>query len=67
MKKLTTPQDELLKKLQLYMTKISPMKYDHLKALSEFKTFDSTFNALLNKGYVKHFKLGQGENTFILS
>jgi hypothetical protein len=67
MRKPTPVQAELLEILKKYMTKVSPMKYESLKALSEFKSFDSSFNALLDKGHVKHYQLGQGENTFILA
>ena len=67
MRKLTDSQIKLYDVLKLYMTKISPMHYDNLKNLSEFKTFDSTFNALLTKNYVKRYKLGNGENTYILT
>ncbi len=66
MKKLTTTQTELYNKLKLYMTTTEPMHYDKLKNLCEFKTFDSTFNALLNNGYVKRFKEGNGENTYLI-
>ena len=64
---ITTNQIKLYKILLTYMTKISPMHYDSLKALSEFKTFDNSFNALLHKGYVKRFKEGDGQNTYILT
>ena len=64
---MTPTQRNLLKLLQKYMTKISPMQYTTLKILTEFKTFDSSFNALLNKGYIKRFKKGDGQNTYILT
>jgi hypothetical protein len=67
MKKLTPPQNNLYNILLRYMTFKSPMQYDKLKNLSEFKTFDSTFNALLNKGHVQRFKEGNGQNTYILT
>lgn len=63
----TISQINLYKILLKYMTVSSPMHYDKLKALSEFKTFDSSFNALLNKGYIKRFKEGNGQNTYILT
>lgn len=66
-KKLTLTQSDLYSILLKYMTYTSPMKYDNLKALSEFKTFDNTFNALLNKGHVQRFNEGDGNNTYILS
>jgi hypothetical protein len=64
---MTQTQINLYNILLLYMTTKSPMLYDSLKALTEFKTFDSTFNALLNKGYVKRFKEGNGVNDYILT
>lgn len=66
-KKMTVSQSNLYTILLKYMTYTSPMKYDNLKNLSEFKTFDSTFNALLNKGHVRRFKEGDGQNTYILT
>lgn len=67
MKNLSENQQILLIKLKLYMTHKQPMQYDRLKALCEFKTFDATFNALLNKKYVKRHILGDGNNTYILN
>lgn len=64
---MTPTQKNLYSILQKYMTTVSPMHYDKLKNLCEFKTFDATFNALLNKGYVKRFKEGDGKNTYILT
>ncbi|MFT6125872.1 MAG: hypothetical protein ACJAVA_000314 [Flavobacteriaceae bacterium] len=66
-KKLTVPQNNLYTILLKYMTFTNPMNYANLKNLSEFKTFDSTFNALLNKGHVQRFKEGDGQNTYILT
>jgi len=67
MKKLTAVQGRLYEKLLVYMTTKSPMKSDHLKNLTEFKTFSSSFNALLSKGWVKRYKEGDGNNTYILT
>jgi len=64
---MTTNQKNLFKLLKLCMTKVSPMHYDKIKALTEFKTFNNSFNVLLNKGYVKRFAGGNGENTYILT
>ena len=67
MKTLTDAQSNLLNKLNLYMTSKAPMHYDRLKILCEFKSFDSTFNALYKKGYVKRYKEGNGENTYVIN
>jgi predicted transcriptional regulator len=64
---MTPTQKNLLELLNIYMTKTSSMYYDNLKALTDFKTFESTFNALLNKGYIKRFNEGNGQNTYILT
>ena len=66
-KKLTSTQNNLYIILLKYMNYTSPMEYDNLKKLSEFKTFDSTFNALLHKGWIKRYKEGDGQNTYILT
>lgn len=67
MKTLTDTQNELYTLLKMYMTTVQPMHYDRLKNLCEFKTFDSTFNALLSKGYIKRYNEGDGDNTYILA
>jgi hypothetical protein len=64
--KLTEVQTNLLNKVKLYIGKNSPMAYDRLKILCEFKSFDSTFNVLLNKGYVKNHKTNDFTNQFKL-
>lgn len=70
MAKLTPVQKELLRELKLYMSDSNPMSFDELKSLTNCKSFDSTFNALLFKGYVDHapevnFRANRG-NDFIL-
>jgi len=64
---MTPTQKALLDKLNIYMTTKSPMHYDNLKNLCEFKSFDSTFNALLSKKHVIRFNEGDGNNTYILN
>ena len=66
LKALTQPQTELYNLLKLYMTTTQPMHYDNLKNLCDFKTFDSTFGALLNKKYVKRHCEGDGQNTYVI-
>ena len=70
MKKLTSTQKGLLKKLYLYKyvkNSTGVFKYDDIKAVCEFKSFDNTFNALLFKGYLKHFASNDFSNKFILT
>lgn len=67
MKKLTGAQEALLKELHKYMSANNPMKYDTLKAICECKTFDSTFNALLEKGRVERVETNDFSNQFRLA
>jgi hypothetical protein len=70
MKTLSGPQKMLLDKINLYKyvgNYTGIFKYDDMKKLCEFKSFDSTFNALLDKGYLKHFATNDFSNKFILS
>jgi hypothetical protein len=64
---LTDKQSALHTILLTYMTTSQPMHYDRLKSLSEFSSFDATFNALLVKGHIKRHKEGDGNNTYILT
>ena len=68
MKTLTEPQKILLEKIKLYKyvkNSTGIFLYDDMKAVCDFKSFDGTFNALLHKGYVKHFSTMADQNTFI--
>jgi len=70
MKKITETQKELLKKIQLYKyikNNNGIFNYNDMKQICNFKTFDNTFNALLNKGYLKHFATNDFNNKFILT
>jgi hypothetical protein len=70
MANLTESQKTLLEKIKLYKyvgNYTGIFKYDDMKKLCEFKSFDSTFNALLNKGYLKHFATNDFNNKFILT
>jgi len=65
-RKLTAPQSDLFEILKKHMSTDKAMHFDALKKLSDFKSFDTTFNALLDKGYVTRFKEGDGNNTYVL-
>ena len=67
MKKLTAAQTELLTRLKLYLGKDEPKPYDNLKNLCEFKSFDTSFNALLEKGHVKRHPTTDYSNQFKIS
>ena len=64
--KLTTTQNELLNLISQYMGANNPIKYDVLKSLCDFKSFDSTFNALLNKGCVVRYDTNDYSNQYKL-
>ena len=69
MKPLTETQKELLEKIKLYKyvkNNNGVFSYDDMKKICDFKSFDSTFNALLNKGYLCHFATNDFSNKFIL-
>ena len=62
---MTETQKELLKKCLLYTGETNPIKYDTLKSLcSKFKSFESSFNSLLSKGYFEHVKTNDFSNQF---
>ena len=68
MTKLTESQKNLLEKINLYKyvkNSTGIFQYDNMKAVCEFKSFDNTFNALLFKGYLKHFATDDFTNKFI--
>ena len=65
-KKLTEDQKKLLKIVSNYIGYKNHMPYDMLKSLSNFKTFDKSFNALYNKGYVVRHKTNDYSNRFKL-
>ena len=66
-KKLTKTQKELLKTVSNYIGTNNPMPYDLLKKLSEFKSFDSSFNVLVNNGYVIRHITDDYSNQFKLN
>lgn len=51
--KLTETQRELLKVIdkKTFEHETNVFKYDYLKVICSFKSFDSSFNALLKQGY----------------
>ena len=70
MRSLTEPQKQLLEKLYLYKyvkNTTGVFKYDDMKSICDFNSFDKTFNALLFKGYILHFATNDFSNKFILT
>ncbi len=53
---LTPTQQNLLDIITPLFNGGKPRTYEALKSLSEFKSFDGSFNALLDKGYLISFK-----------
>ena len=71
MEKLTGPQETLLEKINLYKyikNNTGVFTYNDMKTICDFKSFDGSFNALLHKGYLKHFITTDNfANKFILT
>ena len=67
MRKLNIIQQNLLTAIKPYIGINCPIKYDILKSLVNFKSFDSTFNVLINKGYVERFETNDFSNQFKLT
>ena len=65
MKALTKTQKNLLKVLNEIMQS-KEMKYDDIKIKVNFRSFDATFNALYNKGYIARIVENNYDNKFIL-
>lgn len=63
--KLTTTQKNLLIVASEYTSPKCPIKYDTLKSLCECKSFDSTFNVLVSKGYFERVETNDYSNQFI--
>ena len=69
-KKLTDTQKQLLKKIELYKyikNNNGIFSFDNMKQICNFKSFDSTFNALLNKGYIKRQITNNFENNYYIN
>lgn len=66
-KKLTETQKKLLKIISNYIGYEKYMPYDELKRLSDFKSFDNSFNALYFKDYVVSHKTNDYSNSFKLA
>ena len=64
-KKLTLVQGTLLDKLSAYISKnkYTAVDYQVLKSLCKTKSFDASFNALLNKNYLNRL---ENENKYYL-
>ena len=67
MKRLTSVQNDLLTQIKQHISKDDPMGYDELKMAVDFKSFDGSFNALVNKGYVERHKTNDFSNQFKLT
>lgn len=65
-RKLTRAQEFLLNQLGEYISKDHSLPYDSLKAYCG-GSFDGTFNALLEKGYVERVKTDDFSNQFKLT
>lgn len=64
--KLTETQKQLLKIVdaKTFEHETNIFKYDYLKAICFFKSFDSSFNALLREGYFTPIQTNDFSNTF---
>jgi hypothetical protein len=67
MKKLTTTQEELLTELDRYISDTWSLQYDKLEKICDCKSFTSSFNVLLSKGYVEREDTGDFSNRFKLT
>jgi hypothetical protein len=65
MKRLTPAQIFCLDSISKFMPIGNTMKYDNIKALSECKSFDASFNALLSAGYFYRVHTNDFSNQFI--
>lgn len=61
---LSQTQEDLLKQALQYTGLNCPVKFDVLKDLCNCRSFDSTFNALLFKGYFEHVETNDYSNQF---
>ena len=66
-KKLTVVQSELLAILSLHISKEKSLPYNNLKVLCDYKSFETTFNALLWRGYVVSVPTNDNSNQFKLA
>ena len=67
---LTDAQKTLLEKIVLYKyvkNNTGVFLYDDMKNICEFKSFDQTFNALLNKGVLRRIETNDFSNKFKLN
>ena len=67
MRKLTEVQTNLLNKIKTFLSEGESMPYENIKNLAEFKSFDSSFNALIFKGWVVPQKNNDFSNRFKLA
>tara|TARA_R100000808_G_C2135319_1_gene143733 strand:+ start:838 stop:1053 length:216 start_codon:yes stop_codon:yes gene_type:complete len=66
-KALTPTQEKLLADLKNHISTTVASPFDTLKNATDCKTFDSTFNALLIKGYVTRHETNDFTNQFKLT
>lgn len=66
MKQLSDQQKSLFIDLKKYIGKNTSLEYDKLKKLCGCKSFDTSFNALLLKGYIKRVETSDFSNKFKL-
>lgn len=65
MKRLTEVQKQLFE-ITKQLTKLNkPIRYDRLKRISYFKSFDASFNVLVTAGYFKRVITDDFSNMFI--
>lgn len=65
-RKLTPTQETLLQVCKQYTGPNNPIKYDTLKSLclEHVKSFDGSFNALIDKGYFERVETNDYSNQF---
>lgn len=65
-KKPTETQEKLLEKLRGVITDKVSKTYGEIKAYADARSFDTSFNALLHKGYVKRDP-SRNDNSFLIN
>jgi len=62
---ITETQKDLLEQINFFKDNTGIFKFNWMKSKCECKSFDTTFNALLFKGHLKHFETTDFSNKFI--
>ena len=65
LKKINETQNKLLSVLKNHISNKESKTYSELKNLCDFRSFDGSFNVLLNKGYVIR-DTSKESNSFLL-